>query len=115
MSSVWPFDQAQKVAALTTSRVLDDGFPILRVVHYLDDEDWAFTCGTTNDTADLRVIAMEEALALDATLAQIADLPPGWGAFRSASGGKWERYEVPGERVAQRTLVDRITQFFRRQ
>lgn len=114
MSEIWPFDQAPSVAAVTTSRVLENGLPILRVAHYLDDEDWAFTCGTTDDVADIRVIAMEEALSLDATLAQVGDLPPGWGAFRSIVGGEWVRYKIAAERSETPTLVGRIVSIFRR-
>jgi hypothetical protein len=54
-------------------------------VHYSDDHDWAFVCGTTDATEDGRVIAMEEALALDPTLREIANLPPGWTAWRDHS------------------------------
>ncbi len=95
MLPTWPFDQGPRVAALTTSAVLERGLPVLRVVHYLEDEDWAFTCGTTNDPADGRIVAMEEALGLDPTLAEVADLPPGWGASRSQAGGSWVRHALP--------------------
>ena len=93
-NSAWPFDQGEKVAALTTRQVLEEGLPILRVVHYSDDHSWAFTCGTTNETEDGRVIAMKEALKLDPTLRGIADLPPGWGATRQGIGSEWTRYQV---------------------
>ncbi len=95
--NAWPFDQGPRVAALTTSAILDRGLPILRVVHYREDEDWAFTCGTTDDPADIRFIAMEEALSLDSTLAEVADLQPGWGASRSNAAGSWVRYTMPTE------------------
>jgi hypothetical protein len=77
-----PFDQALKVAAITTRQVLDDGLPILNVVHYLDDDSWAFTCGTTDVTDNIRMIGMGEAVTLDPTLYSIADLPSGWRASR---------------------------------
>jgi hypothetical protein len=93
MSMSWPFDQQPRVAAITTRQVIEQGFPILRVVHYSDDEDWAFTCGTTNDSNDIRVIAMEEALRIDQTIAEVADLPPGWRATRTFLGAPWARYE----------------------
>ena len=95
MDSAWPFDQGPRVAALTTRQVLEDGFPILRVVHYSDDEDWAFTCGTTYADADARLIAMEEAMQIDPTIAEVADLPLGWGASRTHIGGKWSKSPVP--------------------
>ncbi len=91
----WPFDQGPRVAALTTSAILDRGLPILRAVHYREDEGWAFTCGTTDDPADIRFVAMEEALSLDSTIAEVADLQPGWGALRSNAGGSWVRYALP--------------------
>src|SRR4051794_26858989 len=77
MSDEWPFDQAPNVAALTTRQVLE-GSPVLRVVHYEDDHSWAFTCGTTNDTADGKVVSMNEIVKLDPSLKEIADLPPSW-------------------------------------
>ena len=89
----WPFDQAPNVTAITTVRVLDDHLPILRVTHYSDDHSWAFVCGTTNDTKDGRVIGMDCALSLDPTIRTIADLPPGWTAWRESVGGEWHRYQ----------------------
>ena len=93
MQQPWPFDQAPNVAAVTTRQVLE-GNPILCVVHYDDDHSWAFTCGTTNDEADGRVISMLEAVDLDSTIKEVADLLPGWKASRSAAGAKWQREQV---------------------
>lgn len=87
----WPFDQASNVAALTTRQVLEENAEILLVIHYEDDHSWAFLCGTTDSDADGRVIGMGTALSLDATLVQVADLPPGWTASRNEVGGLWHR------------------------
>ena len=87
----WLFDQAPNVAAITTRQVIEDGLPILNVVHYADDDSWAFVCGTSNAIEDGRVIGMGEALKLDPTLATIADLPPGWCAQRRAVGQPWAK------------------------
>ncbi|MEX0775855.1 MAG: hypothetical protein WD042_09105 [Phycisphaeraceae bacterium] len=89
----WPFDQAPNVAAITTARVIEDGYPILCAVHYDDDDSWAIVCGTTNETSDGRVISMKTALLMDPTLREIADLPPGYSAFRPAVGAEWVRHE----------------------
>jgi len=93
LSKKWPFDQAPNVAAITTRQVLDDGFPILRVTHYSDDHSWAFVCGTTDDVADGRVIGMSCAIELNPTLREIADLPPGWTAWRETVGSVWHRFQ----------------------
>jgi len=89
----WPFDRSQDVAAITTKCVLEGGLPILTVVHYSDDHSWAFLCGTANEEQDARVIAMSEALEMDPTLGGIADLQPGWIAWREAVGSPWHRKE----------------------
>jgi len=85
----WPFDQAKNVAAITTRQVVEEGKPILMVIHYSDDHSWAFLCNTTGEQADGRVIGMGEALQIDPTLRTIAHLPPGWIAVRTAIGEKW--------------------------
>ena len=87
----WPFDQGPRVAAITTVNVIEHDAPVLVVVHYDDDDSWAFLCGTTNDDADGRVIGMGEALRIDPSLRDIADLPPGWKAWRAATGAEWQR------------------------
>lgn len=88
----WPFDQGPRVAAITTVNVLERRAPILLVTHYDDDDSWAFLCGLTNAEEDGRVIGMGEALRIDPTLRDIADLPPGWRAHRAAVGAPWQKY-----------------------
>ena len=88
----WPFDQAPNVAAISTRQVIELGYPILLVMHYEDDDSWAFLCGTTDDTDDGRVIGMGEALGLDQTLRPVADLAPGWSAWRESKDSEWVRY-----------------------
>jgi hypothetical protein len=88
----WPFDQAPDVAAITTRQVIEQRLPVLSVTHYSDDHSWAFTCGTTEVTEDGRVIAMREALEIDPSLREVADLPPGWTARRQKVGHAWHRF-----------------------
>ena len=90
----WPFDQAPNVAAITTAAVLG-GAPILVVVHYSDDDSWAFLDGATFDVYDGRVIGMGEALRIDPSLASLGDLPPGWVAKRAQLSGAWGREPNP--------------------
>ena len=39
---------------------------------------------------------MAEAIKLDPTITEVADLPPGWCASREKVGENWERYELDG-------------------
>lgn len=91
MTDAWPFDDARDVACITTRFVLDDAHPILLVTHD-DDGDWQFLCGSTDNPDDGRLIGLDCALSLDPGLAELADLPLGWKAWRDSTEHEWERY-----------------------
>jgi hypothetical protein len=78
----WPFDQTPNTAAMTTRQVLIRSEPIRYVVHYDDDDSWAFLCGTTDLKDDYKLIHMAHALDMDSGLRSVADLPPGWSAWQ---------------------------------
>jgi hypothetical protein len=87
----WPFADDECAEALTTIRVLDDEAPILLVSHDGDDGMWQVLCGTTNEPEDGRLTCLGCLLELDPTLAELADLPRGWEAFREDVGAPWQR------------------------
>ena len=91
MHDDWPFADAPNTACITTCQVLEDGYPILMVAHDSDDGMWQILCGTTNDADDARVIGLGEALKIDPSLAQIADLPLGWRAWRKDRKSTWQK------------------------
>lgn len=91
----WPFgDEPRNVAVITTRQVLA-GRPVVRVSHDADDGMWQFLCDSPGGadgerpTSDGRVVALEQALLLDPTLAELGDLPLGWGATRERPGAPW--------------------------
>ena len=86
----WPFDQGPRVAAITVRSVLE-GAPILRVSHDEDDHGWQFLDGRTPMEEDARLIGMGTALAHDPSLREVADLPPGWVAWRESPSEPWRR------------------------
>ncbi len=87
----WPFDQAPNVAAVSDVHVTDHGAPVLVVVHYDDDDSWAFLCGASFDPKHAKLIGMGTALRLDPTIREVADLAPGWSAARESVGAPWSR------------------------
>ena len=90
----WPFDQGPNTAALTVQAILD-GDPILFVSHDADDHGWQFLDGRPPDTDLGRVIGMGTALSMDPTLRELADLEPGWIAWRSDAAAPWLRSPNP--------------------
>jgi hypothetical protein len=85
----WIFDQAPNVACIADRSVMS-GRPVLVVAHYEDDHSWAFLDGGPFDPADALVVAMSEVVERHPELVEIAELPAGWSASRSAVGQPWE-------------------------
>ena len=79
--------------AITTSQVMDDGWPILLVTHDADDGAWQFVNGRgdTDKTESARVVEVEEVLRVDRSLIELADLPLGWRAWRQTAADEWIR------------------------
>jgi hypothetical protein len=91
MHDNWPFADAPDTACITTRQVLEEGYPILLVTRDSEDGMWQILCGTTSNTDDARVIGLGEALKIDPSLAQIADLPLGWRAWRENRESTWQK------------------------
>jgi hypothetical protein len=87
----WPFDQPRNCATFVTREVMDREEPILLVSHDADDHGWQFIGSTDGMPENARIIALHEAVALDPSVAELADLPPGWQAQRDAAGQPWTR------------------------
>ena len=92
----WPFDQPRDAAAITLRRIVlpkngEPPKPVLYVLHDADDHSWQFLDGDHVRTEDAAVVGMETMLNHDPSLAEIADLPPGWIATRAAPGKPWRR------------------------
>jgi hypothetical protein len=90
--SNWPFPDAQDSKALTLVQILTASRPVLVVTHDADDGTWQFLDGG-NDLkgADARLAPLRVLLNLDPTLAEVADLPLGWVAWRGTVGAAWQR------------------------
>jgi diadenosine tetraphosphate (Ap4A) HIT family hydrolase len=84
----WVFDQAPNAACVASSTVVTGG-PVLVVTHYEDDHSWAFLDGQSFDPSQAMVVAMSTVLELHPDLTDIASLPPGWTANRTAAGQPW--------------------------
>jgi hypothetical protein len=90
----WPWDQPPNAAAITCRAVLA-GAPILHVSHDSDDHGWQFLdggdYGDDAATSEGRLIGMGHVLELDPGLRELADLPPGWIAWRDTASEPWRR------------------------
>ena len=87
----WPFDQPRNCAAITLKSIAFAAAPILMITHDEDDHGWQFLDGNPVEEDDATVVALEEIVAMDPTVLEIADLPPGWVAWRETVNSPWER------------------------
>ncbi len=90
-SDTWPFDQPRDSAAVSLRSIMSGGAPILFVAHDADDHGWQFLGLDDADEADACLIALEEAVELDRSVLELADLPTGWSAWRADRASPWQR------------------------
>jgi hypothetical protein len=86
----WPFDQPPNCAVISIRQIVFESAPILHVTHDSDDHGWQFL-----SLEDACVDSLSGILRLDPSVREIADLPPGWHAWRRAVGTRWTRAPNP--------------------
>ena len=81
MCAAWKFPDAPNTACFTTTEVLN-GAPIVLVSH--DDEgDWQFhAVSNAMMLSSVKIACLADMLRRDDLLAELHDLPCGWGARR---------------------------------
>lgn len=87
----WPFNEGKNRLAFTTKPVVEGTQPISLVVH--TDDGWQFLCGTTNKSKDGKLVSLDSILAIDPTVAVVADLPRDWKASRDSVNSDWKYSE----------------------
>lgn len=93
----WPFDQPPNCAAITLRPILFDGAPILHVTHDEDDHGWQFLGWEDADVAQGAVACLSTIVELDPSVLEVADLPPGWRAWRQSKSSPWQRERRPAD------------------
>ena len=98
MSGPWPFEDARNTTSITLRDVLNGKSQVLFVSHDEDDGMWQFLDGRdAPDPADACVVGLGCMVELDPTVAELADLPLGWVAWRDSVDTPWQRALRPEE------------------
>jgi hypothetical protein len=95
MTTPWPWDQPPNCAVITLRAIVENGAPILHVTHDLDDHGWQFLDGHDVKMEDALLVSLSEIVDLDPLIAKLADLPPGWRAWRRSTSDTWVREPNP--------------------
>jgi hypothetical protein len=87
--SAWRFADASNTAPFTSTHIFKQGLPILQVSHDEEDGSWQCHSGKTCTTRDLQIVGLDEVVRLDASMAELADLPLGGQAQRQSIKEPW--------------------------
>jgi hypothetical protein len=91
MADEWPFDQPPNCAVITLRQIVDGSEPILNVVHDADDHGWQFLTLADAREEDASVVGLGEIVKLDPSVLEVADIAPGWRAWRQSPEHDWVR------------------------
>lgn len=84
------FKESLDTAMFTTKYVIAKSFPILYVYHF-HDSSWQFSGKEDNlKDEDYTVVSLGEILSIDASILELAEMPEGFEAVRSAAKDKWK-------------------------
>ena len=89
------FAEPPETLVFTTSRVTEQGYPVLVVAHDADDGAWQFLCGTTNDPRDGVTSSLGRILERHPEIDELGDLRLGWIAWRENDESDWIREPRP--------------------
>ena len=87
----WPFDQPPDCAVITLRSIVLGGEAILHVTHDEDDHGWQFLGAGDADENDVMVVGLGSIVELDRSVREVADIPPGWHAWRQSTTSPWRR------------------------
>ena len=91
MNRAWPFTDPPNLATFALRDIMEGRRPILYVSHD-EDGDWQFTDGRDSpQSKDAVLLGLGCVLELDASIAELADLPSGWRAWRDDVNDPWQR------------------------
>jgi hypothetical protein len=93
----FPFDESPNVAVMTTRPVMSGASWIANVFHHEDDGGWQFHGVEDPDMDAAMIVALKSVLDLDPSIAEVADLPLGWQAWRRGPNEPWQRIPARGE------------------
>ncbi len=91
----WCFNVPANTTVFICDHVASGESPILRVSHD-HDGDWQFLCNGYHSDRTPVMVCLGCAVERDRTVLEVADLPIGWAAERTAQDGVWRR-EISSE------------------
>lgn len=86
----WLFPDPPNQATFTTRQIMQQGKPILYVVHDAEGGSWQFLPGDPVSVEDAMLVSLASIVKHDPSVAELGNLPPGKTAERRAPGEEWQ-------------------------
>jgi hypothetical protein len=92
IDQMWLFAEPKDTIATTSTRIIDEGQPILFAAHGVEDGRWLFLDAMVIDAEDEMAVELGELAQRDPSILDLAELPPGWQAQRQSIEAPWIIY-----------------------
>ncbi|MCJ0764509.1 hypothetical protein [Variovorax terrae] len=89
----WSFADPPNVAVFIDRSIVEGGNWIAYVYHDADDGAWQFRATSSSDEGAPMLVSLRSVTKMDSSVAELADLPLGWRAWRDTPQSMWERAE----------------------
>lgn len=89
MSHSWPFEEPKDMPVFTTAEVVSGEDWIFFVTHDEEDGYWQFH--GSGDSEQAQMVSFAKIFSIEPKLAELADLPLGWCAWRDSANDPWQR------------------------
>ena len=101
----WPFADPPHTTVLFSRSAAREG--VVHVVVRDLEGRWQFLDGREVGLHEARIVTLGRAVALDASVLELSDLPPGWVAWRPNASAPWGRARDDDEERSPHSLVVR--------
>src|SRR5256885_148259 len=94
--SEWKFNDPPNVAVIANRKIAEKADWIAYVSHDAEDGAWQFHNSEPGPAKESEgvVVSLRDILQIDPTTAELADLPPGWHAWRESKSSAWQRARI---------------------
>ncbi|HVU99127.1 MAG TPA: hypothetical protein VHE34_28085 [Puia sp.] len=82
------FKENLNTAVFTSDYVLSGSSPIVYIAHH-EDGSWEFWSKETISESDVRVVSLQQIIAIDPSVLEVADLPLQFAAVRDDISRPW--------------------------
>lgn len=90
----WPFASPPELPVVSLKSIIRGRAPVLVVRHEPHGDLWQFLGDRIPDRADGLLVSLASLLEHDPSIAELADLQPGWMACRRSTGDAWVRRPI---------------------